>query len=250
MERYTAIADPRERIELELATWWDFGILPRIPDRAPMSINYLGSDLPANQSQNIEASASCSLWITGLPPDCTMKDLLSGIRSAGKIFSCNINPPSPTGRTSAAKIVFWDRAGTNKFLNQYVWGVFRVRDYKPKVIMNRILVPSQTPSNQSRVVRVIGPDAIVNETYLEEYFKRHFFYDLEEFSVVHHNAETSMARVEIRFSSHRAQAAAATTWINLAKTGRENAVDGMDEKEKSLWKEVKYFWGPDPCEGP
>ncbi|OTA93155.1 hypothetical protein M434DRAFT_11824 [Hypoxylon sp. CO27-5] len=250
MERYNAITDPRERIELEMATWWDFSILPGIPPKTPMSTNYRGTDNPANESQDIEANASCSLWVTGLPPDCTVKDLLSSIRSAGKIFGCNINPPSDTGRTSAAKIVFWDRAGTNKFLNQYVWGLFKVKDYKPKVIMNRILAASQPPSNRSRVVRVVGPDAIVNEEYLERYFKQHFFYNLEEFSLIYHNEETKVARVEIRFSSHRAQAAAAAIWINLARGGKENAVEGMDQEEKRLWKQVRHFWGPDPCEGP
>ncbi|KAI0839583.1 hypothetical protein F5Y06DRAFT_303243 [Hypoxylon sp. FL0890] len=245
----TAFTDYRARITLEMETWWDFQILPHIPQKTEMSLNYRGTDNPANLSQAIEVSASCSLWITGLPPDCTMKQLLSSIRSAGKIFSCNINPPCKGYQTSAAKIVFWNRDGTNRFLNQYVWGTFKVGQYKPKVTMNRILVASQPSSPRSRVVRVVGPDAIVNEKYLQEYFELYFFYDLEEFSIIHHNTDTNTARVEIRFSSYRAQAAAATSWINMARMGEEDATGQMDEEEKRLWAEVKCFWGPDPCEG-
>ncbi|KAI1417429.1 hypothetical protein F5Y13DRAFT_185506 [Hypoxylon sp. FL1857] len=240
------MADHRERIAIELATWWDHQTLPGIPPRLPMSVNYRGCDNQANESQNIETNTSCSVWITGLPPDCTPRQLLSSIRSAGKVFSCYVNPPGATNQTSAAKIVFWDREGTEKFINQYVWGTFRVGDYKPKVAMNRILVAAQNKSTRSRVVRVVGPDAIVNQEYLEGYFKRHFFYELEEFSLIHHNTDTEIARVEFRFSSYRAQAAAATLWLNLARSGKEDATGEMDEEEKALWAEVKYFWGPDP----
>ncbi|KAI1137444.1 hypothetical protein F5Y05DRAFT_419372 [Hypoxylon sp. FL0543] len=249
MERFTALIAHRGGFALEMEHWWDFHNLPRIPIKTKMSTNYQGANHPANESQDIEASASCSIWVTGLPPNCTIKQLLSSIRSAGKIFSCNVNLPSGSNLTSAAKIVFWDRDSTNRFLNQYVWGTFRVGYYKPKVMLNRILVASQLPSTCSRVVRVVGPDAIVNEEYLRQYFERHFFYDLEEYFLYHHETDTSTSRVEFRFASYRAQAAAASVWLDRARTGNEDATAGMDEEEKRLWTQVRWFWGPDPCEG-
>ncbi|KAI0385013.1 hypothetical protein F5Y04DRAFT_277077 [Hypomontagnella monticulosa] len=233
----------------ELESWWDFGLLPGVPSPQPSpSENYHGSpDNTANQSQDIPIEASCSVWITGLPPDCTIRQLLTHIRSAGKIFTSNISPADHENQTSAAKVVFWDRAGLDRFLNQYVWGTFVIRSYKPIVVMNRIRVAAQPPSERSRVIRIVGPFYIVNQQYLEQYFNKHFYYQLEDVAMIHSNPVIGRARIEFRFSSYRAQAASAVTWLHRARNERPDAIEGMTENEIAHWKNVRYFYGPDPC---
>ncbi|KAI1379162.1 hypothetical protein F4677DRAFT_453234 [Hypoxylon crocopeplum] len=227
-----------------LEWWWDRGYLPATSSSGPLSQNYRGvTDDPANHSQHIPIQQSCSVWIIGLPPNCTLSQLLSNVRGAGKIFRCYINPPSGVNETAAAKIVFWDRAGTDSFLNQYVWGCFRVGQYRPTVTMNRIRTGEQPQSDCTRVLRIVGPDSIINERYLTAFFERHFYYELEEATVIHHNVANQTARIEFRFSSYKAQSASAAELMEKAIVGD---ID-MSDEEMELWCQVRYFWGPDPC---
>jgi hypothetical protein len=83
------------------------------------SPNYRGDpDLARNQSAAIPAEANCSLFIVGLAPDLTPHELLSGIRNIGRVYATHINPPVPErGHVfSAAKLVFFERAGAGEFL--------------------------------------------------------------------------------------------------------------------------------------
>lgn len=113
--------------------------------------------------------------------------------------------------------------------------------------MNRIRVGPQPPSNRSRVLRIIGPYSIANREYLEQYFNKHFYYQLEDVVMIHHNQVTGEARIEFRFSSYRAQAVSAVTWIHRARDENPDAIEGMTEEQIAQWKKVRYFYGPDPC---
>jgi hypothetical protein len=84
------------------------------------SPNYRGDpDLARNQSAAIPAEANCSLFIVGLAPDLTPHELLSGIRNISRVYATHINPPAPErGHVfSAAKLVFFERAGAGKSIS-------------------------------------------------------------------------------------------------------------------------------------
>ncbi|KAL2019315.1 hypothetical protein VTK56DRAFT_9782 [Thermocarpiscus australiensis] len=81
------------------------------------SPNYKGDpDLQRNQSAAIPADANCSLFLVGLAPDLTTRELLSGIRDIGRVYATHINPPDPKRGhfLSAAKVVFFERAAAGK----------------------------------------------------------------------------------------------------------------------------------------
>ncbi|CAJ2501872.1 Uu.00g047250.m01.CDS01 [Anthostomella pinea] len=74
--------------------------------------NYRGNPGdPLNQSVGIPLHMSTSLWVTGLPGDCTVHELLEPIRNIGKVYFVHINRPLATIPTSAAKIVMWTVEG-------------------------------------------------------------------------------------------------------------------------------------------
>lgn len=82
------------------------------------SPNYRGDpDVARNQSAAIPVEANCSLFLVGLAPDLTTRELLSGIRGVGRVYATHINPPAPErGHVfSAAKVVFFERAGAGEF---------------------------------------------------------------------------------------------------------------------------------------
>ncbi|KAI1377930.1 hypothetical protein F4677DRAFT_443848 [Hypoxylon crocopeplum] len=217
----------------------------------PASANYQGDITnPANRSARIPMSSNCSIWITGLPVDCTIKQLLASIRSAGKIFACHINPPNAQYKTTAAKITFWDREGTNRFPDQYTRGAFRVRGNQPAVRMNRVRGRAQSTGPQSRVLRLVGPGRVVNGLYLEDLFRRYFFYGLDEIIEVEYDRGKRSRCMEIRFGSYRAQSSAAMKWIKCVQEGNKSAVQYMSPGEKFWWAQVEVSWGEDPCAGP
>ncbi|ORY55240.1 uncharacterized protein BCR38DRAFT_323127, partial [Pseudomassariella vexata] len=179
------------------------------------SMNYKGNPfLAANQSANIPEHENCSLWLTNLPPGCTVHKLLSCVRSCGKVFACVINPPVPgatISTTSAAKLVFFNRVGAQTLLDQARLGQFAVDSYVPRVRSNRIKSAARTPGPQCRVLHIEGPVYIVNEKFLREFFRSKFQYDLDDVFLLSHGE--GRARLEWRFGSYRCQAEAARTAI-------------------------------------
>jgi hypothetical protein len=88
------------------------------------SANYRGDpDLARNQSAAIPDERNCSLFIVGLAPDLTTHELLSGITNTGRVYATHINPPDPErGHVrSAAKLVFFERAGAGKFPHPHLF---------------------------------------------------------------------------------------------------------------------------------
>ncbi|CAJ2510323.1 Uu.00g050260.m01.CDS01 [Anthostomella pinea] len=84
---------------------------------APMSVtpkqpgaNYRGNlQLPANHSANVSDEVNTSLFLTGLPPDCTVGMLLGSFRGTAKIYATFVNTPEVNlgHQTCAAKLVFF-----------------------------------------------------------------------------------------------------------------------------------------------
>ncbi|KAI1082428.1 hypothetical protein F5B20DRAFT_502862 [Whalleya microplaca] len=219
-----------------------------VPARISISHNYPGDTTNAhNPDAEIPEHSSCSIFITNLPPDCTINMLLGSIRDAGKVYQSSIHPPRMDRPTSAGKVVFWDRAGLDRFLVKVRQGEFIVGDYVPNITMNRVRAHEQPPLILSRAVQVQGPSQIVTPSYMERFFQKHFTYDLNEVRVMFHSEQRVTTRIEFRFASYHAQAAAAWKWIQWAKNSKQEAVYDMDPMEIDLWRYVEVFWGRDPC---
>ncbi|KAI0013779.1 hypothetical protein F4779DRAFT_613054 [Xylariaceae sp. FL0662B] len=120
-----------------------------------------------------------SLFVTNLPPVCTVAMLLSSIRGCGKVYFTHINAPDERHATSAARITFWHRQGVNRLLEQVDAGTFVVDGYVPSICLNRWQVLAQPSSDQSQVVIINEPVAIVNHALLETTVFTGFFYNLE-----------------------------------------------------------------------
>ncbi|KAI2603269.1 uncharacterized protein GGS25DRAFT_526311 [Hypoxylon fragiforme] len=217
-------------------------VLARQLADAGMSLNYAGNPyLDRNRSANIPEELSTSLWITNLPPACTHPLLLGAIKDCGKIYATVINPPENNSHTtSASKLVFFERLGADKLLMKARAGQFTVGGYVPRVRMNRIRSAPERPGPQCRVLHIEGPSHIVNETFLNAFFRTKFVYELEAVLTLATNGTN--ARQEWRFGSYRCQAESARQAISKEK----NRLD-QTEAERLAWRQVFVHFGVDPC---
>ncbi|KAL2164723.1 hypothetical protein VTH06DRAFT_18 [Thermothelomyces fergusii] len=202
------------------------------------SPNYRGDpELVRNQSATIPPEANCSLFLVGLAPDLTTHELLSGIRNMGRVYATHINPPDPErGHThSAAKLIFFERAGagksstrsparstrekltaalhTERFFARYSstgYATPRNPHLRARVTWNRVRsAEADVNGNRSRVLLVSGPPDIVNQDFLFAYLNTKMVYQVD--AVLYHgeNEDGSRVLLEIRFGSFRCQAEAA-----------------------------------------
>ncbi|KAL7619559.1 hypothetical protein AAE478_010100 [Parahypoxylon ruwenzoriense] len=224
-----------------------------------MSPFYRGNPwIVANHSANIADDLNTSLWVTNLPPECSHKQLLGAIRDCGKVFATVINPPVPlypagpgakgSGNNTAgvphmnaaAKLVFFDRAGVERLLEQSRTGRFAISGYVPRLRANRIRSAPRAPGPQCRVLHIEGPSVIVNEAFLGTFFRRKFTYELE--AVLTLGVHGAYTRQEWRFGSFRCQAESARQAI-----ARERECSNMPESLRALWAQVVVHFGVDPC---
>ncbi|AEO66648.1 uncharacterized protein THITE_38236 [Thermothielavioides terrestris NRRL 8126] len=180
------------------------------------SPNYRGDpNLARNQSAMIPDDANCSLFLVGLAPDLTTHELLSGIRGVGRVFATHINPPAPErGHAfSAAKVVFFERRGAERFYNKFAatgYSTPRSPHLRARVSWNRIRSAEvDTGGTRSRVLLVSGPPAVVNEAFLCRYLDTKLVYQLDEVIWRGMSKDGGRVLLEVRFGSFRCQAEAA-----------------------------------------
>ncbi|KAK4035135.1 hypothetical protein C8A01DRAFT_48637 [Parachaetomium inaequale] len=180
------------------------------------SANYRGDpDLARNQSAAIPDERNCSLFIVGLAPDLTTHELLSGITNTGRVYATHINPPDPErGHVrSAAKLVFFERAGAERFYARYSttgYATPRNPHLRARVTWNRVRSAEvDAGGNRSRVLLISGPPGVVNERFLYAYLDTKMVYQVDEVFRRGQNDDGSRVLVEFRFGSFRCQAEAA-----------------------------------------
>ncbi|KAI0199144.1 hypothetical protein F4808DRAFT_471828 [Astrocystis sublimbata] len=113
---------------------------------------------------------NCHLWITNLPPQCTVHALLEGIRNTGPVSACEVITPMSAWGKAAASLTFFTAEGANRFLAQIALRPFTVQDHIASVSRHRIHVDSTIVNGKSRVLRIVGHPSIVNPMYLTWYF--------------------------------------------------------------------------------
>ncbi|KAI1768493.1 hypothetical protein GGR53DRAFT_462458 [Hypoxylon sp. FL1150] len=213
--------------------------------------------LPANQSAPVPEELNTSLWLTNLPPTCTHRQLLSAIRGCGKVFATVINPPEedarllalagagaprPTHTTSASKLVFFDRCGADRLVAQSRAGRFTVGGYVPRLRPNRIKSAPREAGPQCRVLHIEGPSLIVNEFFLNNFFRAKFTYELEGVVTLAAARDGDVTRQEWRFGSFRCQAESARQSIARERERHTDPSSGLH-----LWTQVTVHYGVDPC---
>lgn len=207
---------------------------PRIKFPGQVPTHYLGDlNIPSNRSADIPLHENCALWITGLPANVNHHHLLGAIRGVGKVHTTVINPPFGHYTTSAAKLVFFEREQAEKL----VWLIqsrrFIVMGKKIlKVRWNKIKSARHPHPENSRVIRITGPEQLMDFDFFEDFFKSHFTYELDCKGIVPCSNPGSVSH-EWHFGSLRCQAAS-------AKTAIERELKGIFTVE----------WATDPCEQP
>ncbi|KAJ4416388.1 hypothetical protein N0V85_002308 [Neurospora sp. IMI 360204] len=164
------------------------------------SENYMGDATnEKNRSADIPDDQNCSLYITGLPLDVTVRDIFDDIRNIGKVYSLHISPRRDSHSRRAAAIVFFTRAAAERFFNRFAtrdnaaarWGGAvpnpgRILGRRPvNVVWNQVKVaPCTGREHVTRVLQVEGPSEIVNEEFLLAYFRTKCRFDMETFYVL------------------------------------------------------------------
>ncbi|KAK1774416.1 hypothetical protein QBC45DRAFT_436833 [Copromyces sp. CBS 386.78] len=164
------------------------------------SENYMGDYTNENnKSADIPDELNCSLYITGLPFDVTVRDIFDDIRDIGKAYSLHISPRREGHSKCAAAIVFFTRLAAERFYRRFAtrdnpavrWGGAvpnpgRILGRLPvNVVWNQVKVPPCTDRKHvTRVLQVEGPSDIVNEEFLLAYFRTKCRFDMERFYVL------------------------------------------------------------------
>lgn len=211
---------------------------PREKVAMGFSANYQGNIfLEKNRSADIPDDQNCSIFILGLPPMVTYRQFFAAIRNTGRVYQTRISAPEPDKghTTSACKVVFFDRPSAERFWENHRRG-FVIRDYpmfEGRLRWNRVKSAAVEGSpDQSRVLLISGPDQVVNEHFLTQFFQSKLEYQVDEIITRNPGGIFGRSEVEFRFGSFRCQAEAAKMALH-----REFTDHGVH---------VRY--GPDPCD--
>ncbi|KAK4200099.1 hypothetical protein QBC40DRAFT_265281 [Triangularia verruculosa] len=201
-----------------------------------MSDNYRGNRLNvANYSMDIPTILNTSLWITGLPFDVTVHELLQCIRGFGNIFALHLNRPEEgTGHFfSAAKLTFFKAEAAQRFLRSHERTGLVVGNLTASVRPNRIKVAEgDHPDHYSRVLVILRPADVTNEEWVSHQLStRGIYWDTDDvFEYVH--PVTGWVRLEFRFGSYRGQSSQAYRVLR-----------GREARDRS----IMVIFGLDPC---
>ena len=204
---------------------------------AGFSPNYRGNiNLARNRSAAIPSTENCSLFVTGLPPTITVRQLLAAVRDTGRVYATHLNEPEPDKGhpTCAAKLVFFERRAAERFYDRHLLAGLRVEEYPGyvgKVVWNRVKTAApDLPRHYTRVLMISGPAALVNPEFLTSYFTSKLEFEVDE--IFDRAAMGDRRLVEYRFGSFRCQAEAAKMAVS-----REMGDLG-----------VQVWFGADPCD--
>ncbi|KAI0381911.1 hypothetical protein F5Y04DRAFT_280558 [Hypomontagnella monticulosa] len=198
--------------------------------RRPPTSRYLGNhSLARNRCADIPDRLSCRLWITGLPPDCTVSKLLGSIRGMGPVYATHMNGPEFPKPTSAASLTFFAASSANQFLLWHSLHPFTIDGYTTKVVRHRVKTESFPVDGQSRVISIRGSREIVNPDFLKELFSKRWGIEYTT-DFLEYRPGKEISEIVWAFGSWRAQANGA--YIGL----RNHFADYVT---------VKYL--PDPC---
>jgi hypothetical protein len=127
------------------------------------------------RNQKCSEYLNCAVRIENIAPHATMKEIFDMFRE-GKVFSFSISPPKP-GRfaTCATRLVFTTRAAAKAFISkaQEFPGI-SLHGHRWRVWWNRDRCCPVGPQEQqqSRVLRIAGPESITSAEGMENLFRK------------------------------------------------------------------------------
>jgi hypothetical protein len=186
--------------------YYDVNRVSTSPTRSTSPPTYLGDpSCDRNRSANIPEKENCALWVCGLPGHVTYKGLLTAIRGMGKIYASVINPPTGEIKSSAAKIVFFQRFQAERLFDVINAGQFVVAGkVVNRVAWNKIKSSAYPHLCHSRAIRITGPRNLMDFDFFEKFFLHKFEYDLDRRGVVFCN-RPGLVSHEWHFGSLRCQ---------------------------------------------
>ncbi|KAG6061722.1 hypothetical protein E4U17_000062 [Claviceps sp. LM77 group G4] len=171
------------------------------------SPHYHGMHTENNASMDhLAPNQNCALWLTNLPPDICVRELLSTIRNVGRVYATFINDADGhLHATAAAKLVFFTPEAAQKLLAQCLVTPLVIRGYLVKIALNRIKYAKNSMDNgESRVLIITGRADFVNTSTLTAFFQARFQFQIDDAAnlMIH----KGRAVVEYKFGSYRCQA--------------------------------------------
>ncbi|KFG80464.1 hypothetical protein MANI_013398 [Metarhizium anisopliae] len=170
------------------------------------SPHYRGMHTEANASaDHLPPDQNCSLWITQLPADVKVAELLGKIRNVGRVYATVLSPPDGSKHPkSAAKLVFFTPAGAQKLLAHGEGHPVVIRGHRAQIMPNRTKCGSQsTERGESRVLIITGHRRFVNEASLTAYFEGRFTFQIDKVQTLVEFQDRAV--VEYQFGSYRCQ---------------------------------------------
>ncbi|OAQ64057.2 hypothetical protein VFPPC_16149 [Pochonia chlamydosporia 170] len=170
------------------------------------SPRYHGMHTESNASaDHLRPDQNCALWITQLPPDVTVSELLAEIRQIGRVFATFINRSDGVQHPkSAAKLVFFKPQEAQKLLSRISHSPLVVRGHKAQMALNRIKYEEHTTERgESRVLIITGHRRFVNEDSLTAYFEGRFAFQIDQVQTLVQFGNRAV--VEYKFGSYRCQ---------------------------------------------
>lgn len=223
---------------------------------------YQNNEPRAVPATTVPESENTSLFLTNLPPRCDVAMLIGALEAlgpvTGRIWHSHVNPPDPPAGhfLSAAKVVFFKRAGARALLQVCQRGGFAVGGRVVHAQWNRHAespdyvvgqghgqgeghddfngggggaIPPPPPSRElSRVVRFEGPHALVGRAALGAFFGSKFKFQTVKVVQVRQTGATRC--LEWHFGGYHPQAQWAVMAVN---------------KERPA---VKATYARDPCD--
>ena len=197
------------------------------------SVRYHGMHTDSNASaEHLSPEENCSLWLTNLPPNVDVHELLASVRNIGRVWCTYINEADHIRHhTAAAKLVFFTPDAAQSLLNASNTNGLLVRGYRVRVDYNRIKTEAHSiAGDASRVLIITGDPKFVNQNALTEYFRGKFLFEIDEVQELIRAPHRAI--VEYRFGSYRCQA-------QMGKMALEkDRPQGLEKVE----------FGEDPCE--
>lgn len=190
--------------------------------------------LPGNRCAPISDEQNCRLWITGLPANCTVHQLLSRIKGVGPVYACHVNAPILSGpkkcSTAAASLTFFTADAATRFLNESKKKPFTVDGCETSITRHRIKTESVPVNGRSRVLLIVGdPDVVRIETLASIFSEAwHIRFDTDYVLFTPSEQEGGRNKIVWAFGSFRAQAQVIFTNINRYFEGRAFALYQSD----------------------
>ncbi|KAK4212569.1 hypothetical protein QBC37DRAFT_262477, partial [Rhypophila decipiens] len=159
-------------------------------DLLGFSPNYRGNvKNPRNRGNNADESENCSLFITNLPVETTVKELLDGLVALGpfgKVYQTHVMPPYGVHTLASARLLMWDRWSARRVLNVIQEGRLILRGQVARAIWDKnVRVPDARPQDYlSRTLLITGPVHIVDAEYLYDYLNERIFFQTQRVSVL------------------------------------------------------------------